>query len=141
MKGCGSKGIARVAPGAAPSADDAARRLAEAFAASAAGGPATDRPAGLTPVPAFVLGATGVEHELEQAAQGLDRGMWSPAIRTRVGWAVIRVLDRVAAAAVDPVALRALVRAALERRRGARARQELMAVLRSAARIEWLVAV
>lgn len=130
--------IARVAPGAVAAADDAARKLAEAFAASP-GTSTTDRPAGLTPVPAFVLGASGVEPELEQAAQSLDRGQWSPAIRTRVGWVVIRVLDRVEARPVDPVTLRALVRQALTRRRDDRARQALMAELRSAARIEWLV--
>lgn len=93
----------------------------------------------LTHLAPFVLGANGVEPEMERAALALSEGQWSAAVRTRVGWAVLRALGRVEGREPTPDALRAQVRRALESRRLQAARGELLTSLRTAARVEVLV--
>lgn len=133
--------MARTAPGTDAGDRPAAQEAAEAFAAAVQ----TQSPEAaaaqhhLTHLAPFVVGTNGVEPELERTALGLSEGQWSGAVRTRVGWAVLRAVGRVEGQELAPDALRARVRQALESRRLLAARQELLATLRSAARIEVLV--
>ncbi|MDB4928757.1 MAG: hypothetical protein JWM10_1241, partial [Myxococcaceae bacterium] len=133
--------LARMAPGSDGGDRPPAQAAAEAFALavqtqSPEAAAAEHHLAHLAP---FVLGANGVEPDMERAAVGLTEGQWSAAIRTRVGWAVLRALGRVEGTEPTPDALRALVRRALESRKLQAARQEILAGLRSAARVEVLV--
>jgi len=133
--------IARMTPGVDAGEHPAAQQAAEGFAAAVAtqspeAAAAQHHMAHLAP---FVLGANGVEPELERAAFGLSEGQWSGAVRTRVGWAVLRVIGRSEGQAMTTDALRALVRRALESRRLQAAQAELLASLRAAARVEVLV--
>ena len=133
--------LARMTPGSDGGARPAAQVAAEAFAEAVQ----SERPEaaasrlGMSHLAPFVLGANGVEPDMERAALGLAEGQWSGAIRTRVGWAVLRALGRVEGTEPTPDALRAMVRRALESRKLQAARQEILAALRSAARIEVLV--
>lgn len=133
--------LARMTPGSDGGARPAAQVAAEAFAEAVQ----SERPEaaasrlGMSHLAPFVLGANGVEPDMERAAHGLAEGQWSGPIRTRVGWAVLRALGRVEGTEPAPDALRAMVRRALESRRLQAARQEILASLRSAARIEVLV--
>ncbi|MBK6534207.1 MAG: peptidylprolyl isomerase [Deltaproteobacteria bacterium] len=133
--------LARMAPGSDGGARPPAQAAAEAFATAVQ----SERPEAaasrlaMSHLAPFVLGANGVEPDMERAALGLSEGQWSGAIHTRVGWAVLRALGRVEGTEPTPDALRALVRRALESRKLQAARQELLAALRSAARIEVLV--
>jgi hypothetical protein len=122
--------LARIAPG---TDDTAARQRAEAFAKQP-----TDA-TGMTPLAPFVVGDTGVEPALEAAAASLAPGAWSGALRTRVGYAVIRVIGTSPGEAVDTPGLRERVRTALETRKRAVAQQRLLEELRAVARIETLV--
>ncbi len=128
--------IARMTPGGD---ENAARERAEKFA----GGDKSPEVAAagkMTPLPAFVVGASGVEPELQDAAFGLAKGKWSGALRTRVGWVVIRVIESEPGIKVeDTPSLRARVRRALETRKLQGAQQRLLDELRAAARIEYIV--
>lgn len=130
--------IARVPPDADADALAAAQARAQAFAkALDPAAPATAAAAHrLTPLAPFVVGETGVEPDLQAAAFALREGAWSAPVRTRVGWAVIRVLGAVDGTRLDDQALRARVRAALETRRRQAVQQRLLEELRAAATIE-----
>jgi len=133
--------IARVPPNADAAARAAAQQQAEAFAtAIATTSPATAAtPHRMTPLAPFVVGEDGVEPDLQAAAFALAQGAWSAPIRTRVGWAVIRVLGAVEGTKLDDKDLRARVRKALETRKLHAAQQRLLEELRAAATIEIVV--
>ena len=80
---------------------------------------------------AFVVAVNGLEPELERAVGGLALGQWSGAVRTRVGWAVLRSLGREEAQRLDASDLRARVRRALENRRRQEARKGVLAAART----------
>ena len=125
---------ARDAPNADAAADAAARARAEAFIKNPSG-----IAAGMAPLSPFVVGETGIEPALEAAASSLPKGQWSTALRTRVGYAVIRVIGTSAGEALDAPALRTRVRSALETRKLGAAQQRVLEALRAAASIELLV--
>lgn len=120
-----------------------AQKHAEEFARAVAKGPpeAAATQHQMTAMPAFVVSESGVEPALEHAATTLAKGTWSGAIRTKVGWAVIRPVGAVAGTKLDDKALRVRVRQALENRKLATVRQRVIEELRSAAKIEILVEV
>jgi hypothetical protein len=122
--------LARIAPG---TDESAARQRAEAFAKQ------PSNASGMTPLAPFVVGDSGIEPALEAAAAKLRPGTWSTALRTRVGYAVIRVIGEAEGEALDTPALRARVRSALEIKKLGAAQQRVLEALRAAARIEMLV--
>lgn len=131
--------IARTAPG-----DDGGTTAREAATAFALGVQTADpEVAGarhrLTRLAPFVIQRNGVEPDLERAAFTLTPGRWSDAIPTRVGWVVLRPVDRVEGEEPSPDVLRTRVRRALEGRKLEAARRTLIADLRSASRVELLV--
>ncbi|MBI5513049.1 MAG: hypothetical protein HY909_04730 [Deltaproteobacteria bacterium] len=130
--------LSRVSPQADADALGRSQRAAEAFAEAVlreAPEPAAAR-LRLTHLAPFVVGANGVEPDLESAAGGLSEGHWSSAARTRVGWVVLRGLGRSAGDELPAGELRARVRQALERRARQRAQQDVVAALRSNTRVE-----
>ena len=133
--------VRRVAPSAGAEQQETSERAAKDFATAIS----TEKPEaaagrlGLTRMPPFVLGPDGLEPELEAVAETLRPGQWSGAIRTRVGWTVVRVIERVEGTKLDDKQLRARVRKALETRKLDAARVRLLATLRSEARIDILV--
>lgn len=135
--------IARVAPTADPDAAvrASARQSAEAFARAVQ----TEAPEAaaarlrMARVAPFVVGANGVEPEMERAAFSLDVGRFSEAVSTRVGWMVLRPMGRVEGERLHDDEMRARVRAALERQRLQTARESVLTALRAAARVEVLV--
>lgn len=129
--------IARMTPGAD---ENAARERAEKFADVGDKTPEAAAAAKMTPLPEFTVGASGIEPELQEAAFGLKNGKWSGALRTRVGWAVIRVVESEKGIPIEDMpSIRARVRRALETRKLQAAQQRLLEQLREAARIEYIV--
>jgi parvulin-like peptidyl-prolyl isomerase len=129
--------IARHPPGGD---ENAARQRAEAFADVRDKTPEAAAAGKMTPLPAFTVGASNIEPELQAAAFGLAKGKWSGALRTRVGWAVIRVVENDPGIPIDDLpSLRSRVRRALETRKLQGAQQRLLEELRAAAKIEYIV--
>lgn len=130
--------VLRVPPGGdAERAEQAARAFASAVGTTAP--EVAARQHGLSHVSAFVLTANGVEPELEDTALALSKGQWSGAIRTKIGWTVLRVLGHVEEQKLDAAALRTRVRSAIATRKLQAAAKELREKLRAAATIEVLV--
>lgn len=133
--------IARVAPGADGKLRDAAKEAAHAFSKALA----TQQPAdaakahGLAPLAPFVVGPSGLEPALENAASSVRKGELSAPVETKTGWVVIRVLERVEGEKLDDKTLRERVRRALENRKAAAATKDVLTRLRNAARVEILV--
>lgn len=134
--------IARVAPGATSETENGARQAAQAFAAAVqSAAPDTLAPAQRLPaLPPFDVQPNEQEPGLVAAVTKLQPGQWTPALRTRAGWLVCKVLEHKAATA-RPLAearpdivqrLRAVKRLAEQTR--------ILAELRAAAAIELLVA-
>lgn len=133
--------VARVPPDADPAAQETAERSVKAFAAAATTNPeAAAKQHGLVYLPPFVIGQSGLEPALEAAAQRSAKSQLSQPVKTRVGWTVIRVLDRAEGTSLDSKDFRTRVRDALKTRRTAAASKDLMTSLRNAATIELLVA-
>lgn len=134
--------IARTPPGVDAGERPAAQRAAEDFARAIE----IETPEAaaarlrLTRLAPFVVGINGVEPELERAATSVPEGRWSGAVRTRVGWAVLRVMGAVEGARIPDGVLRARVREALENRALQDARNSSLEQLRAAARVERLIA-
>ncbi|MBA3819587.1 MAG: peptidyl-prolyl cis-trans isomerase [Deltaproteobacteria bacterium] len=128
-----------------PTADAAAQAKAEQAAQELAKAVPAQQPEhvakqlGLTAVPPFLVGDHGLEADLEAAAAALAKGQLSGPIKTKVGWMVIRMLERVEGTKLDDKALRARVRKALETRKAAAAGKDVMTKLRNAATIEIFV--
>lgn len=127
-----------------PSADTNARAKAEAAATAFAAAVGRDpdgavKAFGFSVVKPFVLGTHGIEPDLDTAVRRLKRGELSGAIKTRVGWMVVRVLGVETGATLDNTELRTRVRKALELRHSQVATKEVLDSLRKAARIEILV--
>ena len=133
--------IARVPPGAGPERDATARKAAEGFAVAVKNTAAEAAAAqhSVTAMPAFVLSEAGIEPELEKAALSVGKGQWTGAVKTRVGWTVLRVLETVEGMRLDDQALRQRVRQALVTRRLQAAKQRVLEELRGTANIEVLV--
>ena len=130
--------IARVPPAADAKTQEAARDRAHALARALRDGkPAAGHE--LAPLAPFVVGESGVEPELEEAARALPSGRWSAALRTRVGYVVVRVVGAAEGESLAAPSLRGRVRAALETRKRQVVRQRVLEELRAAARIEKLV--
>jgi hypothetical protein len=133
--------LSRVAPHASAEADQKAHKTAEAFALAArTQDPAAmllkDKPETLAP---FVVEAGGLEPGLAAALANVAPGQWILPVRTKAGWLVAKVLERVQGqrlelAEASPsivVRLRELKRVAEEKR--------ILATLRAAAHLEILV--
>jgi hypothetical protein len=133
--------IARTSPSADKATQEAARRRAESFAKALRTTEPIDAALmhDVTALAPFVVGESGVEPELEGAASALPAGRWSAALRTRVGYVVIRVVGIEKGEPLDAPGMRARVRKALETRKQQGAQQRLLEELRAAARIEKLV--
>lgn len=133
--------LARTAPNAPAEQREKARQAAEAFAAAVATQPPDQaaRAHQVTALPAFEVGAHGVEPEMEAAAQGLRPGQWSPPVATKVGWVVLRGVQADAGAPLDSEELRARVRKALASRKQTAEQRRILAALRAGTPIEVLV--
>jgi parvulin-like peptidyl-prolyl isomerase len=133
--------IARFPPGADAAVQADAQRSAEDFA-KAVHRETPDAAAAqhhMAPLAPFVVGSNGVEPELEHAAFNLKAGEWSDPIRTRVGWTVLRVVERVEPREMNEDLLRARVRLALENQKLQKSRDDLVASMRALARIDVVV--
>lgn len=133
--------VRRLAQGADAAAEAAAEQAAHGFAAAV---PKESPEAaagrhGLRRLAPFVVGTSGLEPELEEMVQAMSPGQWSRAVRTRVGWSVVRVIERVEGTKLDDKQLRARVRQALENRKRNVGRDDTLARLRAEARIEILI--
>lgn len=88
--------IARTAPNAPAETEDKARLAAEAFALAVQTTPpqALAKAQQLAALPPFAVQPNELEPGLTAALAGLQSGQWTPAVRTRAGWLVAKVVDR-----------------------------------------------
>lgn len=132
--------LARVAVGADTSADDASKAALSGVVKALAGGGKARPTQGVEWLQRFEVEQNGLEPELERvvfASQTASQTStsWSAPVRTKVGWAVVRVLEREPAVVRPLVEVEPQVRSAVTLRRDRATEDMLIAWLRSAATI------